>query len=580
MAALEITGSIKRVDLGALAWLQALFLAMTCAEVLLRRCRSLANSAHTTLVVTPLPRYLQLSVAILAASYLLFAVNLFTSYPGGPDALEYHMPLALHWLQEGSLRIPASRVWQFSFPGNAEIGMMLLLGTGRQSLVPLVNWMGAAALGCAVYLIAQCLSRGNRLASFTAALIVFSIPMTEFQMFSGYIDLFGTGFLMAAIALFLSRYGGHAAESIQDQGLWIPLIALSALACGICMGSKSTYYVYGGVFLLIAVGTLVWERSRHRRSVVALVAVLALASLLPCAFWFGRGLAAERNPVYPLQVKLAGHVIFPGYAPSDIAPSDYGSNFVKSEPEWLLYPWTEWKRSPGYLLIPYSVGDGLGAAFATFVPLAVALALYTGFFRRRSGAVQTILLLAWLVLLAVWWLAMSQVPRYGLPLLIVACTLAAPLLAKLQTWNSPIFRILVVASILSTCIISSFMPIYALAGRILTGTWTRAEFYGYPSIIDGLPAGSRVLNYTGMPNVNFFLAGERLSNRVLPSFEAPPRLTSEFCRENNLDYVVEMTPAGNQVRPLELAGASLAEIHIDREMRWRIWKLNRPTARE
>src|SRR5215831_1573241 len=52
MAALEITGSIKRVDLGALAWLQAFSLAMTCAWVLLRRRRPLVNSAHTPLVVT------------------------------------------------------------------------------------------------------------------------------------------------------------------------------------------------------------------------------------------------------------------------------------------------------------------------------------------------------------------------------------------------------------------------------------------------------------------------------------------------------------------------------------------------
>src|SRR5258708_3744775 len=131
-------------------------------------------------------------MVVLAGSYCLFALDVFTSFPSGSDALIYHLPLALRWLQDCSFNLPASGGWPFSLPGNAETIMMVLLSSGIQSAVVLVNWIAAAMLALSAYLLAMWMSQGNKVASVTVCLIVMSMPMIEFQTFSAYVDLFGT----------------------------------------------------------------------------------------------------------------------------------------------------------------------------------------------------------------------------------------------------------------------------------------------------------------------------------------------------------------------------------------------------
>jgi len=45
-------------------------------------------------------------------------------------------------------------------------------------------------------------------------------------------------------------------------------------------------------------------------------------------------------------------------------------------------------------------------------------------------------------------------------------------------------------------------------GRIRVREWSRTQIYAYPKLIDDLPAGSRVLNATGVQENNFPLAGK------------------------------------------------------------------------
>ena len=140
LAALQISELLARVSPSALALTQAVILAGSITWALYRRPNQ--SRPH---VSQRWPAYLLWTAAVLAGSYALFALNLFTSYPDGSDALAYHLPLALHWLQSGSLAIPATKAWRFSMPGNAEIGMMLLLATGSQSSAVLVNWIALGA---------------------------------------------------------------------------------------------------------------------------------------------------------------------------------------------------------------------------------------------------------------------------------------------------------------------------------------------------------------------------------------------------------------------------------------------------
>ena len=75
-----------------------------------------------------------MSFLVVVVSYAIFTVNALTGFPRGEwDGLAYHLPVAVRWMQEGSFAIPSSREWHFSLPGNAEMIMMVLLGTGWQA---------------------------------------------------------------------------------------------------------------------------------------------------------------------------------------------------------------------------------------------------------------------------------------------------------------------------------------------------------------------------------------------------------------------------------------------------------------
>ena len=109
------------------------------------------------------------------------------------------------WLHAGSLSIPGLRVWQYALPGNAEIDMMLLLGTRHEALVPLVNVYAAIVPAVACYAIASRIVKGNGNAAIAVTAIVLSLPIVEFQTFSAYVDLFGTAFLMAGVIRGINR---------------------------------------------------------------------------------------------------------------------------------------------------------------------------------------------------------------------------------------------------------------------------------------------------------------------------------------------------------------------------------------
>ncbi|MGC2195468.1 MAG: hypothetical protein WA628_12395 [Terriglobales bacterium] len=573
MAAAQIAGWIPAMRLWGLVGLQAAILVGTLAWSIVRPVPKLTSIArvHDLGDSTEFPPYLLACGAFLACSYLVFAGNLLTSYPSGWDALAYHFPIALHWLQTASLRIPPSRGWQYGLPGNAEIGMMWLLSTGRQSLVPLVNVFAGMVLATATYLIADRVVGGNKSAAGAATVIAVSLPIVQFQVFSGYVDLFGTAFLMAAVALFLYRNDG-ALEPRSLAGL-----LLSAVACGISVGTKPVFYLYAAVFCLAVAATLWREAYPDWRTLVRALFVIVAGILLPSLFWFGRAFQASGNPVFPLQVKLGQHVIFKGFPPSQITPDEFSNKFVRRRAEWAIYPWTEWFRSPGNQLIPYSEGSGVGAVFAAFVPLALLFAVYRSVF-GAGGQPERILLVVWLGLLVLWWISLQRMPRFGLPLWILACALSAPLLAFFQKFRERSFGILLVGCLIATCGISAFVPLRELAARVRRGTWRRCEAYAYPHFIDELPSGSRLLNNTGIEEANFTLSGERLSNQVVADFDVPDPITPQFLSENHIDFVVEAIPENGIAPGMHKRADFVAGRREDLSAsvggkRWRIWKV-------
>jgi hypothetical protein len=478
---LEIVGIISRVTLPGIALLQlvvlggAVTLSFTFRPLTTLSFGNVAAGFHERL-----PFYLKLSLAILGGSYLLFAINLCTSFPTGTDALSYHMPLALRWLQEGSLRIPSDKAWQFSLPGNGEIIEMLALATGKQFLVPLGSWVASIVLATAAYSLAVSFSNGAKAPALSAILVVFSIPMVEFQAFSAYVDIFGTGFLFAAVTLWTHRYHSQivAERTTPVQSLSLGALAVSGLACGVSLGTKTTFLPYCAMFLAVVIYILWKERHIHKESVSLLVGIFLVGILLPSVFWNVRALQATGNPIYPIPVSLGTHEIFTGFQPATKllvddppgGPSNQGDNkFVRHASEWLIYPWTEWLNSFGDdVPTVYGEASGLGGGFATFVLVGVGFAAYQC--ARGSGPPQVLratrtVLLGLSVWLLIWVFVMHRVLRFGLPIWIFACLLAAPAFALLMKACPGASAVLFVCAISTTCAINSLVPFHEFAGN-------------------------------------------------------------------------------------------------------------------
>lgn len=575
------------------------FGALLCIECALFGAAFLIVRRHPPLLDIQLPPtarvpvYLKVGSALLAATYLLLASDLLTSFPSGWDALAYHFPVSLRLLQEGTLT-PVSMVWQLSLPANAEIGMALFLGTGYQSLAPLVNWLAVLVLGYSAYVIGMHIA-GNRTAALGAVVVVLSIPIVQFQTFSGYVDLFGTSFLLAAVALFLesrSLYGLNPANS-RDV---LSASVLSGLACGISIGSKPTFYVFGGLFYLVAIIVAVCESRRRAQKfaqTILLITLFTAGIAAPSVFWFIRGVRFTKNPVYPLRVAIWNHVVFGGYPSGQITAPDFELEYVRSPHEWMIYPWTEWKRNRSFDLMPYGTNTGFGAMFATFVPLGLA------FFAKelafgRLGKSQAILFGVFFLLLITWSFALRREPRFGLSLWVFACCLSTPLLRLLGRLAARPFGVIFVCSLASTCLITSSRPALNILGRIRQGQFSRSSIYGYPPIIDRLPTGSRVLNYSQSYMNNFALAGAELGNRVIPYFALPeheggkleidPAFREKSLNEGVLqvyrpDYIIEQLddwqePAAPRVSGLSLMSDTVLDLGDEgKRNRWRIWQV-------
>jgi hypothetical protein len=467
-------------------------------------------------------------------------------------------------------------------PGNAEIGMMILLSTGKQSAAVMASWIPAAMLALSIYLLAMAISKRNRLASITACLIVLSIPMIIWQIFSAYADLLATAGILAAFALILgANYGGQEAK---PAGLPPALCFISALACGISLGTKAIYYFYAVMFSGFIAWVLWVNHKRGKKVLVKLALSAVLGMLLPSSFWFARAWKQTGSPVYPLQVRLGQRVIFAGYQPAQLGNyGEFETTFVRQKLEWLVYPWREWRRDPGYLKIPYGEGEGVGAVFATFIPLGLMFfflrAWVPGTEHRRDWA----LLLCFAALLISWWGLMARVPRYGQPILIFACVLSVPLIMMLQIRKRRAFAALLLSSMIATSVVSASAPLHVVAGRFRKHLWSRSQIYSYPKLIDELPDGSFVLDASGIEEKNFPLAGKRLTNRVIANFEAPTKLTAQSLRASGAEYVVEVVPGGKYSEAsLASSGATVVDDELvpsgNDQLHWRVWKVSKPTS--
>jgi len=465
-----------------------------------------------------------------------FAIMLATTlaqYPRGYEALAYHLPIAVHMMQNHSIQ-PWDPVFPHTFPANASLLYAFWLRFLPERIVAAENFVFVAIAACALRRLTLQLGADRRAADIVACGFV-TVPMIAFAAGELYSDLGGLAFLaVAAVFALEARRPRH----------WL----LCGLSMGLAFGFKSLHLIPIGFFALCAFASG-WRGGRLSAAVNALGA-FALGVLLMAGVWLLRNYMDYGNPLYPVSPPLIGRLLgWPSEPETDLMGRNWTQFEWVSDPAlWPLYPWFEWQKFGQN----FKFSAGLGAFFAAAVPVSLVVALVACLRQGWRSSRRLLLLSATvLVIVAAWWAMGDRQPRYLLGAVLLAMPLAGWLLAGQAPARRRAFEWLFGTCIVVMLAVAVSAEMLKFGDRIiLSKQTTRTAFYEYPDVIDRLPPGSTILNLGERP-WHYALLGAGLQNRVISTpmarklFGLPPglggiesvALRAEPLRRLHVDYV-------------------------------------------
>ena len=272
-----------------------------------------------------------LSLALLAAVALpLFAY----------DALGYHLPVIANWLDEGRVAwVNSDDPIRNGYPlGQEAIGALLVAATGSTRWVALPSFLYVAAGALSIWLFAEQIGVRRQIARASGALFAL-VPMVLLNAPTGYVDASFAGAAIAATLLLTSTF---ASAELDGR---VPVAA--GMAASHALSLKAT-----GVSTLLAVcgasavAAVVARRAlAHRPEGLVRRSVVAAAFALPGTFWLLRNAVETGNPLWPVDVNVAGHNLLHGVAPLstviDFVHNTPAALAPLSEPARVAHTWFE-----------------------------------------------------------------------------------------------------------------------------------------------------------------------------------------------------------------------------------------------
>jgi hypothetical protein len=381
----------------------------------------------------------------LASSLLMAAVLPIVAY----DALAYRLPVIAQWLDLGRIGwVVSDDPVRNGYPlGQEAVSAVVGAATGSLRFAGMTSFLHVAAGGCAIAWLARACGVRASLARAGACLWLLS-PMVLLNAPSAYVD---AAFAGASIALFCTA----AVCTAPGASAWLAWAA--GMAAAHVLSLKGTGLPFVAIVTLALAARALWQRKAPPLG--QLVLILGAAS--PGAFWALRNVVHTGNPLWPIQISLAGHVLLPGVGGAeqilDVAHNTPRVLAVYAAPLRVLLTWLQW-RGPA-LDFDYRL-SGLGFSW----PLCAVPALALFVLRRVRGlqpkatpdAIGFVLLLtaACFVLQPMAWWARYTLWLWGAGALAVASELQR-LLAQERK------RALVLATCLLACV-SSLEAAYAL----------------------------------------------------------------------------------------------------------------------
>jgi Dolichyl-phosphate-mannose-protein mannosyltransferase len=266
---LSLPRELTRMNL-TLAWLAVDGVALVCAwwvaphKVMMKEL--LRYGERSCQVLTSLMTTRMLWLWGLGAIVLLVAIVALLSPPNTTDAMTYHMPRVMYWMQQRSVAFyPAADYRQLHMPPWSEFAMLhihILFGSDRFD--PLVQWFCFLGSIIGVSLLAQRLGASPR-GQLLAAIVCATIPQGILEA-SGAKNDYVMAFWCVALTYYLL--------AIKQQPTWPHALGMGG-ALGLAWLTKGTANIFS--FALVVTWILAWPWRAKLRALRFLPLVLLLA---------------------------------------------------------------------------------------------------------------------------------------------------------------------------------------------------------------------------------------------------------------------------------------------------------------
>lgn len=254
------------------------------------------------------------------------------------DTIRYHIVNASSLLRHGSLWIlPYAEPGEHTAtaPAGAEaLSALLMIGEpdDRLAYLPNVGW--SLLLGWAAVIAAVRCGAGRRVA-IALLLALFASPVIMDRVLHTMMtDVMVAASVVTCVVLWMEICAdGWSARRVFFIGL------VAGLACA---GKYS-----GLFFFVVLVGVFTWDAGAHghrRHTSTLLVAGAAITS----GIWYVRNWVVSGNPLWPMEVKVGGHVIFG-------APSAQYTLSPEAVGPWLVRSFQNWETFGMALLISFGL---------------------------------------------------------------------------------------------------------------------------------------------------------------------------------------------------------------------------------
>jgi hypothetical protein len=303
------------------------------------------------------------------------------------DALEYHLAIPAAYVLEGRLAELPDNFFSH-LPHAGELVDTLLLALVREARPAPLHWIVGVL---AAVLVARLARRHLHPAAGPLAAAVFlTYREASLSLYAEGVDLYLTAAAVLAVDLFLAARRGAA------------LLPAAGLFAGLACAFKAHGIAVVAALALAAVllGARSWPGA-GRTQWLAAAALLAV----PLVPWAAVNLVRHANPVYPFLGALFGG------PPGDAAWLAWISEYTRS----MAIDGGDPRRFPAAFA-------GLLFSPSAWNPLPLAALALPWLRGRRPGRRAAFLIAA---LLAVGWVAIGAVPRYGLPVVAVLSALGA-----------------------------------------------------------------------------------------------------------------------------------------------------------